>query len=312
VEAAGIEHPAKSLGKSPVDAKNVSLSGAVEIWTPKTQSWNDPYDSSQNCQQDALNASRRHPLTMTNLDRVVQSWPLLPPHIQEAILALVDATHPDLKGWVSKPVPSVHGTTTHGSKNSQSNRATISSTILKVLRHTPELFSLEMDFDGWVRESEFRNFIAQLLKNNDSLQGMPIVEILRNLELSDRVQTRLGFVRAAYGHSTHRFAPTTSAIPDQPLYHGTSAHNWPIIECFGLSAINRRFVQLTTDFDYASQIARSHGRSPIVLQVAMSQAIESAVRFYPTGAHVWQATTIPSICLQVWMDDAFELDEPLF
>ena len=57
MEAAGIEHPAKSLGKTPVGAKNVSLSGAVEIWTPKTQSWNDRRDSSQDCQQDALNAS---------------------------------------------------------------------------------------------------------------------------------------------------------------------------------------------------------------------------------------------------------------
>ena len=48
-------------------------------WTPKTQSWNDRRDSSQDCQQDALNASRCHPLTMTNLDRVVSYWPLLTP-----------------------------------------------------------------------------------------------------------------------------------------------------------------------------------------------------------------------------------------
>jgi putative RNA 2'-phosphotransferase len=168
-----------------------------------------------------------------------------------------------------------------------------------------------MDFDGWVQESEFRNVVAQLLEDNDSLQRMPMDEILSNLELIDRVQTKSGFVRAGYGHSTDRFAPPTSAIPDQPLYHGTSARNWSMIECFGLSPVKRRFVQLTTDFDYASQIANSYGRSPILLQVATAHAIECDVKFYPSGTHVWQATTIPSICLQVWMDDGFELDEPL-
>jgi hypothetical protein len=41
---------------------------------------------------------------MTNLDRVVSSWPF----IQEAILALVDASHPSQNGWVSKPESTVH------------------------------------------------------------------------------------------------------------------------------------------------------------------------------------------------------------
>jgi putative RNA 2'-phosphotransferase len=248
----------------------------------------------------------------SSIGRISAAWQHLPPHVRETILTLVDSLFDPEKQVSDLAKQSVHVTAMQGRKNSPSNRATLSSTILKALRHTPELSSLGMDFDGWVRESEFRNFIAQLLEHDDSLQRTPMDEILSNLELIDRVQTKSGFVRAAYGHSTHRFAPTTSAIPDQPLYHGTSARNRSIIECFGLSAVNRRFVQLTTDFDYASQIARSHGRSPIVLQVATAQAIESDVRFYPTGTHVWQATTIPSICLQIWMDDAFELDEPLF
>jgi len=136
--------------------------------------------------------------------------------------------------------------------------------------------------------------------------------ILDELGLNDRVQIKDHRVRATYGHSTKQFAPSTSAIPDQPLFHGTSANNWAMIECFGLSPFKRRFVQLTTDFDYASQIAKSHGRSPMVLQVATVQAIESDVKFYPTDTHVWQASTIPPICLQIWMDDTFELEDLLF
>jgi putative RNA 2'-phosphotransferase len=168
-----------------------------------------------------------------------------------------------------------------------------------------------MDSDGWVSTFELGRLYRQLTGSN-----APDVEqlqhVIRDIDLIDRVQTKSCFVRAAYGHSTDKFSPSISAVPDQPLYHGTSAHNWSMIECFGLSPTKRRFVQLTTDFDYASQIAKSHGKSPIVLQVATAHAIECNVKFYPTGMHVWQATTIPSICLQVWMDDAFDLDEPLF
>ena len=43
-----------------------------------------------------------------------------------------------------------------------------------------------------------------------------------------------------------------------------------------------------------------------------THAIESDVKFYSTDTHVWQASTIPPICLQVWMDDTFDLDDPLF
>ena len=85
-----------------------------------------------------------------------------------------------------------------------------------------------------------------------------------------------------------------------------------MIECFGLSPAKRRFVQLTTDFDYASQIANSHSRSPIVLQVSTTEAIANGVRFYSTDTHVWLATAVPATCLQVWLDDTFALDEPLF
>ena len=137
-------------------------------------------------------------------------------------------------------------------------------------------------------------------------------EILSNLELIDRVQTKFGFVRAAYGDSTVSFTPSASTIPDHPLFHGTSARNWSMIECFGLSPVKRRFVQLTTDFDYASQIAYSHGRSPVVLQVATAQAIENGVKFYPTDTHVWQSSTIPPTYIQVLSDDTCACEEPRF
>ena len=169
-----------------------------------------------------------------------------------------------------------------------------------------------MDSEGWVDSVEMGNLINQLTGTDSVPDFDEVRRIFAEIELTDRIQFKQRFFRAAYGHSAERFAPSTSAIPEQPLFHGTSADNWPLIECFGLSSVKRRFVQLTTDFDYANQIANSHSRSSIVLQVANAEAIAKGVRFYSTDTHVWLATAVPATCLQVWLDDTFELEEPLF
>lgn len=98
-----------------------------------------------------------------------------------------------------------------------------------------------------------------------------------------------------------------------------SSRNLPSISCFGLQSMRRRFIQLTTDFDYANAIAEQHGGSPVVFQVSLNSAIEAGVRFYWTPSHVWLSTPIPYDCLAIWMtqaptvdDDSFELfSEPI-
>ncbi len=169
-----------------------------------------------------------------------------------------------------------------------------------------------MDHDGWVDSVEMGQLINQLTGTDSVPDFDEVLRVFQEVDLIDRVQFQHGLFRAAYGHSTERFAPSTSAIPNQPLFHGTSVGNWSMIECFGLSPAKRRFVQLTIDFDYAIEIASSHGRSPIVLQVATADAIALGVKFYSTDSHVWLSTAIPATCLQVWLDDTFALDEPLF
>lgn len=183
---------------------------------------------------------------------------------------------------------------------------------MKALRHTPELYALRMDADGWVSCGEFGPLVSQLSGSESIPNFDEIQNTICKLGIGDRVQFKDGFIRAHYGHSTKRFSPRVSTPPNVPLFHGTSADNWSMIESFGLSPNGRRCVQLTTDFDYASKIASSSGRSPIVLQITTASAISNGVSFYPTDSHVWLSTAIPPECLQVWLDDAYELDEPLF
>ncbi len=131
--------------------------------------------------------------------------------------------------------------------------------------------------------------------------------LMRKLGMADRVQFDQYCCRAAYGHSTHCYQPTTFAEPSEPLFHGTSASNWQMIECIGLAPMGRRFVQLTSDFNYASHVA-SKSSAPVVLQVLRAQALADGVRFVATGSHAWLADAIPAHLLQVWLPDCSESD----
>ncbi len=70
-----------------------------------------------------------------------------------------------------------------------------------------------MDNDGWVDSIEIGQLINQL-KGTDSVPELEeVLRVFREIELVDRVQFKQRFVRAAYGHSTERFEPSTGAQP---------------------------------------------------------------------------------------------------
>lgn len=250
--------------------------------------------------------------SMTSIGKISSAWPHLPPHVRDTILTLVDTLFNPESRCQNEDQPSVQFNSVVRTNFETSSNELVSRTILKALRHEPESYCLRMDQDGWVSSSEFGHLVAQLTGNDESLNCDDLQNAVRTLGLSDRIQFEKGRFRACYGHSAMQFAPSLAAVPTVPLYHGTSAENWRMIECFGLLPSKRRFVQLTTDFDYANEIANSKSRSPIVLQVATAAALESNVSFYPTGSHVWLSTSIPATCIQVWMDDAWSEEEPNF
>lgn len=174
--------------------------------------------------------------------------------------------------------------------------------ILRVLRHVPEEVYLRMEPDGWVRVEQLGEVINHWCNCDTRWKTSTLQPLTHELGMADRVQFDRNWCRAAYGHSTQLYRPTTFAEPSELLFHGTRASNWQMIECFGLAPMRRRFVQLTTDFDYAMQIA-SQEETPIVLQVLRAQAIAEGTRFLSTGSHVWLAEAIPAHLLQVWLPD---------
>jgi putative RNA 2'-phosphotransferase len=248
----------------------------------------------------------------SSIGKISSAWPYLPPHIRDKILTLVDSFFTPECRCHNVAQPSVQASFVDRKKFETTSNQLVSRTILKALRHQPQSYGLRMDQNGWVSSSEFGHLVAQLTGIEEILSCDELQNSVRQLGLSDRVQYQDGGFRACYGHSALQFNPTQASIPTTPLYHGTSSENWRMIECFGILPSKRRFVQLTTDFDYAIDIANSKSRSPIVIQVATVAALESNVSFHPTGSHVWLSTSIPATCLHLWMDDAWIENEPTF
>lgn len=228
---------------------------------------------------------------LPRLLQIVRAWQSLPPHVQESMACLAELRKrptniqqleaaDDLSDAVSRRIYHLHS---------------IHFNLLKALRHRPDELNLQMNADGWVDLENVIQWIESLLPE---VRHIGVTNVLA--ELGDRIQIQEGQIRATYGHSCFQFSPSRSSVPNLPLFHGTSSDYWPNIELFGLRPGERRFVQLTSSFDYAVQIAKKRPQEPIVIQVSTVTAMTQGIKFFDTGTHVWLAEAIPSSCLQVW------------
>lgn len=223
---------------------------------------------------------------------ILDAWNDLPPHVQETMTLLSELR--SLRPYDSKTQcckPQVTARCLVG------RLCSLRHEIIHALRHAPECYDLVMDSEGWV---SVEGVLALFQATISNVTEIGIADIIA--PLGDRLEFDGNRIRATYGHSTSFFAPQVSTIPDVPLFHGTLHDNWSMIELFGLQPMKRRFVQLTTDYDYASDLLRSKGSDPLVLQVMTRAAMESGVEFFHSGTHVWLTPHVPSDCLQIWGD----------
>lgn len=225
------------------------------------------------------------------LQSVLEAWSDLPPHVQETISLLADLKSRRRSMEVRSDFRD------RQRSNIEPELQRTRREILRGLRHVPEQFDLCMDCEGWVGLAGLIKSVERTITN---IRDIGIVKLLA--PLGDRVEVSGDRARATYGHSAKEFNPACPSIPEIPLFHGTGSRSWPLIELFGLQPMGRRFVQLTCDFEYAHEIASANCDKPIVLQVRTISASEEGVQFFETGTHVWMATHIPSVCLQIWGD----------
>lgn len=221
---------------------------------------------------------------------ILDAWNDLSPHVQETMTLLSELRSPRNCGS-NKPCCQPPA----NARCIVARLCSLRSAIIHALRHAPESYDLEMDAEGWVSVVGLVAFAHEIL---GSVTHANIAEVIR--PLGDRIELDGNRIRATYGHSTSCFAPQSPCVPDVPLFHGTLHDNWPMIELVGLQPMKRRFVQLTTDYEYASEHLSKKRRDPLILQVMTKAAMDTGVQFFNTGTHVWLASHVPSAYLQLW------------
>lgn len=174
----------------------------------------------------------------------------------------------------------------------ENDRPLFLRTVAHALRHAPESHFLEMDADGWVDLDLLLLSLRYSRPECGPLSADDLKAVVGE-EGAARFEIKGDKIRALYGHSraTSQYRPS----PERPvfLYHGTRADLLDSIRADGLRPMRRRFVHLSSDWNYASAVANKETGTPVVLVVGAYKAAEAGTAFYPANGHVWLADTVP-------------------
>ena len=168
------------------------------------------------------------------------------------------------------------------------------------LRHQPLRFGVGLDEEGFADLDELVVGIRFSHYDWASVDREQVKEAIRGTD-PGRFEVRDGLVRAHYGHSVTLGSPGELQPPPELLLHGTSADVVAVVLATGLRPMNRAFVHLTTDPDYAAQVVAAKGGGA-VLRVGAGAAAEAGVEFFRANRHVWLAREVPPTFLRVEAD----------
>lgn len=160
----------------------------------------------------------------------------------------------------------------------------ISKFLSLVLRHKPEIISLNLDKNGWADVEELQEKCA---KQN---QDFTLEELGEIVETNDKKRFIFNEdktkIRANQGHSISVDLALKPQQPPEFLYHGTAEDNVKSILENGIEKRNRQHVHLSTDKDTASKVGMRHGK-PVLLTIMTGKMSEDGIVFYLSENNVW-------------------------
>jgi len=168
------------------------------------------------------------------------------------------------------------------------------------LRHHPLRFGVGLDDDGFADLDELVVGIRFSHYDWATIDREQVEDAVRGTD-PGRFEVRDGLVRARYGHSVALGTPGELQTPPDVLMHGTSADAVTMVLATGLRPMNRAFVHLTSNADYAAQVVTAKGGG-VVLRVRAEEATAEGIEFYQANAHVWLAREVPSRFLRMDAD----------
>lgn len=159
------------------------------------------------------------------------------------------------------------------------------------LQHHPFRFGVGLDDEGFADLDDLVVGIRFSHYDWATLDREQVEDAIRDID-PERFEVRDGLVRARYGHSVALGSPGERRTPPPVLLHGTSADTVDAVLTTGLRPMNRAFVHLTTDPDYAVQVLTAKGGG-VVLRVRAKDAAATGIDFIQANPHVWLARAIP-------------------
>lgn len=164
------------------------------------------------------------------------------------------------------------------------------------LRHHPLRFGVALNDEGFTDLDELVVGIRFSHYDWATLDREQVEDAVRGTD-PGRFEVRDGLVRARYGHSVALGSPGELQTPPEVLLHGTSAAAVATVRTTGLRPMTRAFVHLTSNPDYAAQVAVAKGGG-VVLRVNAKDAADAGIEFYQANPHVWLARGVPAVFVE--------------
>ncbi|GIK54547.1 MAG: RNA 2'-phosphotransferase [Chloroflexi bacterium] len=166
----------------------------------------------------------------------------------------------------------------------------VSKFLSLILRHKPEVVSIELDEQGWVA---IDMLLAACAAHGRTLSRAELDYVVANNNKQRFAISDDGMrIRANQGHSVAVDLAYEVAEPPELLYHGTTVSNLPSIRRQGLVKGKRHHVHLSADVATATAVGRRHGK-PVVLTVKAGEMARAGFLFFLSANGVWLTETVP-------------------
>lgn len=181
---------------------------------------------------------------------------------------------------------------------SNTEEASLSKFMTKLLRHTPEQYGLILDpEDGSCMLDDLLTVIVHTPRWSKVTEG-DLRQVVANSE-KQRFVIEDERIKARYGHS-HTKINYEPGTPPPTLFHGTHAGALPVIMKEGLRPMGRKYVHLSEGTHFASLAGKRKGKLTL-LTVDTIRAGQMGVLFYYAGNEVWLADTVQPCCLSMYI-----------
>ncbi|MEL6132814.1 MAG: RNA 2'-phosphotransferase [Bacteroidota bacterium] len=160
-----------------------------------------------------------------------------------------------------------------------------------VLRHKPEVLSLQLDTQGWISVD---TLLQAMQQNGRALQHNELETIVAENDKQRFMFSEDGkMIRARQGHSIQVDLGYESATPPPTLFHGTATRFVGSIWKQGLIKGNRHHVHLSADLVTATKVGSRHGK-PYIFTIRSEEMAEDGFEFFVTGNGVWLVDHVPT------------------